>query len=110
MNLVDNVTSELKDLLLRMCDLDNDITAIDEVIEVSKYVLRYNWRFLYTKYDLNLMWKVEDQVLTWLIDISDELNPITVYDNYVEVLDRMENMLRNDNKYEYFFLRKSLCL
>ena len=45
------------------------------------------------------MWKVEDQVLTWLIDISDELNPITVYDNYVEVLDRMKNILRNDDEY-----------
>ena len=99
MNLVDNVTSELKDLLLRMCDLDNDITAIDEVIEVSKYVLRYNCRHSYTEHDLNLMKSVEDQVLSWLVDISDKLYLITVYDNYVEALNCMENMSRNDNEY-----------
>ena len=42
------------------------------------------------------MRSVEDLVLSWLVDISDELDPIPVYDNYVEVLNRMENMLRND--------------
>ena len=42
------------------------------------------------------MRSVENQVLTWLIGISDELDPITVYDNYVKALDRVENMLRNE--------------
>ena len=36
--------------------------------------------------------------LSWLADISDEIESITVYDNYVETLDRMENMLRNDDE------------
>ena len=45
------------------------------------------------------MRSVEDQVLYWLIDVSDEHDPITVYDNYVEALDRMKNMLRNENEY-----------
>ena len=44
------------------------------------------------------MRSVEDQVLSWLIDVTDELDPITFYDNYVEALDRMENMLRSDNE------------
>ena len=44
------------------------------------------------------MRNVDDQVLFWLIDVSDELDPITVYDNYVEALDRMESMLRNDDE------------
>ena len=56
----DNVLSELNDLLVRMCDLTSDITAVGEAIEVSKYVLKYNWRLLYTKYDLNPMRSVED--------------------------------------------------
>ena len=38
----DKALSELNDLMVRMCNLVNDITAIDETIEVSKYVLRYN--------------------------------------------------------------------
>ena len=42
------------------------------------------------------MKSVEDQVLAWLVDVSDELDPITVYDNYVEALDCMKNMLRNE--------------
>ena len=92
----DKALSELNDLLVRMCNLVNDIIAIDETIEVSKYILRYNCRFPYTKYDLNLMRSIEDQVLSWLIDVFDEPDPITVYDNYVEALDRMKNMLRND--------------
>ena len=73
--------SELNDLLVRMRDLVNDITALDEVIEVSKYVLRYNCRLHYAKHDLNLTRSVEDQVLSWLIDACDELDLITVYDN-----------------------------
>ena len=85
----DKALSELRNLLVRMCDLISNITAINEVIEVSKYVLRYNCRLLYTKHDLSLMRSVEDQVLSWLVDISDDLDPITVYDNYVEALDRM---------------------
>ena len=67
-----------------MCDLVSDIIAIDEIIEVLKYVLKYNYRLPYIKYDLNLMRSVEDQVLTLLVDISDELDSITIYDNYVE--------------------------
>ena len=94
-----NVLSELSELLIRMCDLVSDITAIDEVIEVSKYVLRYNCRLPYTKYDINLIRSVEDQALTWLIDISDKLDPIVVYDNYIEALDRIESMLRSDDEY-----------
>ena len=94
----DKTLSELNDLLVRMCDLVSDITIIDEVIEVSKYVLKYNYRLPYTKYDLNLMRSVEDQVLSWLVDISDELDLITVYDNYVEASDCMENMLRDDKE------------
>ena len=38
----DNVLSELSDLQVRMCNLVTDITALDETIEVSKYILRYN--------------------------------------------------------------------
>ena len=87
---------ELNDLLVRMCDLVNDITAIDEAKEVSKYVFKYNCRLLYTRHDINLMRSVEDQVLSWLIDVCHELDPITVHDNYVKALDRMENMLRNE--------------
>ena len=81
-----------------MHDLDSDITVIDEVIEVSKYVLNYKCGLSYTKYDLNLMKSVEDQALTWLVDISDELDLTTVYDNYVEALDHMKNILRNDDE------------
>ena len=92
----DKALSELNDLMVRMCNLVNDITAIDETIEVSKYVLRYNCWLPYTKYDLNLMKSVEDYVLSWLIDVFDESDPITVYDNYVEALDRMKNMLMNE--------------
>ena len=44
------------------------------------------------------MRSVEDQILYWLIDINDELNPIIVYDNYVEALNRKENMLRNNDE------------
>ena len=88
--------SELNDLLSIMRDLDSDITTLDEAIEVSKYVLRYNYRLPYTKYDLNPMGNVEDQVLSWLVDINGELDPITVYDNYVEASDRMENMLSDE--------------
>ena len=80
----DNVISELSDHLVKMHDLVSDINAIDEAIEVSKYILKYNCRLPYTKYDLNLMRSVEDQVLTLLVDISDELDSITIYDNYVE--------------------------
>ena len=95
----DNKTlSELNDLLVRMSDLVSDIIAIDEVIKVSKYILRYNCKLPYTKHDLNLMRSVEDLVLSCLIDVSDEHDTITVYDNYVETLDRMENMLRNDDE------------
>ena len=67
-----------------------DITAINEVIEVSKYVLKYNCRLHYIKYDINLMRSVEDQVLTLLVEISDEYDPITVYDNYDEALDHIK--------------------
>ena len=52
--------SELNNLLIRMCDLVSDITEIDEAIEVSKYVLKYNCRLPYTKHDLNLMRSAED--------------------------------------------------
>ena len=55
---------ELNYLLIRMSDLVSDITIIDKVIEVSKYVLRYTCRLPYTKYDLNLMRSVENQVLS----------------------------------------------
>ena len=48
--------------------------------------------------NLNLMRSVEDHVLTWLVDISDELDLTTVYDNYVEALDHMKNILRNDDE------------
>ena len=44
------------------------------------------------------MRSVENQVLTWLIDINDKLDLITVYDNYVKALNRMENILRNDDE------------
>ena len=81
-----------------MYDLVSDITTIDETIEVSKYVLKYNCRLHYIKYDFNIMWCVEDKLLTWLVHISDELDQITVYDNYVDVLYHMENILRNDDK------------
>ena len=81
-----------------MRDLVSDITATDEVAEVSKYVLNYNCRLLYTKRDLKLMRSVEDQVLAWLVYISDDLDPITVGDDYVEALNRMENMLRSDDE------------
>ena len=77
-----------------MRDLVSDITAID----VSKYAHEYSSRLPYAKYDLNLIRSIEDHVLSWLVDVCDELDPITVYDNYVEVLDRMENMLGNDNE------------
>ena len=56
----DNALSVSRDLLVRMCDLVSDITAIDKAIVVSKYVLKYNCRLLYTKYDLYLMRSVED--------------------------------------------------
>ena len=82
-----------------MYDLVSDITVIDEAIEISKYVLKYKSRLPYIKYDLYLMRSIENQVLTLLVDISNELYPITVYDNYVEVLDHMKNMLRNDDEY-----------
>ena len=94
-----NIISELRDLLLRMYDLVSDITTIDETIEVSKYVLRYNYRLHYTKYDLNIMKSVENKLLTWLVHISDELDLITVYDNYFDALYHIENILRNDNEY-----------
>ena len=81
-----------------MRDLVNDITAIDEAIDVSKYVFKCHCRLPYTKHDINLIRSVEDQVLSWLVDVTDELDPLTVYDNYVEALDRMENMMRNDNE------------
>ena len=92
----DNVILILSDLLLRMYEVFSDITTIYETIEVSKYVLKYNCRPPYTNYDLNLMRSEEDKVLSWLVDVTDEIGPITVYDNYVEALDRMKNMLRND--------------
>ena len=44
------------------------------------------------------MRSVEDQILTQLVDIINELVPITVYDNYVKALDSIENMLKNDDK------------
>ena len=94
----DNVILVQRNHLVRIHGLVSDITAIDEVIEMSKYVLRYNCRLPYTKYDHNLMRSVEDQTLTWLVDDTDELCPIIVCDNYVEALDRMENMLRNDDE------------
>ena len=72
----DKALSELSDLLIRMRDFVSDITAMDEAIEVSKYVLRYNCRLPYTKYDLNLMISVEDQTLSWLIYVYDELDSI----------------------------------
>ena len=97
----DKALSELNDLLVRMCNLVNDITTIDETIEVSKYVLRYNCRLPYTKYDINLMRSVKDQVLSWLIDACHEPDSITAYDNYVKSLNRVENMLRDE--YEYVF-------
>ena len=74
----------------------SDITSLDEAKEVSKYVLRYNCRLSYTKHDLNLMRSVEEHVLSWLVDVCDALDPITIYYNYVEALDRMENKLRNE--------------
>ena len=58
------VLSKLSDLLVGMCDLFSDITTIDEAWEVSKYVFKYNCRFPCTKYDINLMRSVEDQVLS----------------------------------------------
>ena len=81
-----------------MRNMVGDITVIDEAIEASKYVLNYNCRLPYTKHDLNLIRSVEVKILTLLVDISDELDLITVYDNYVEAIDRMENMLRNDDE------------
>ena len=51
----DKVISELSDLLVRVRYLVGDINTIDEVIEVSKYVLEYNYRLPYTRYDLNIM-------------------------------------------------------
>ena len=93
-----NILSELRCLLIRIRELISNITTIDEAIRVSKYVFRYNCRLPSTKYDLKLMRSVENHVLTWLVDISDELDQITVYDNYIEALNRMENMLRNVNK------------
>ena len=95
----DKTLSKLRDLLIRMYDLVSDIIAIDEVIEILKYVLKYNCRLPYTKHDLNLMWSVWNQILTWLVNISDKLDPITVYNNYIETLDHMKNMLRNNNEY-----------
>ena len=74
----------------------NDITVIDETIEVSKYVLRYNCRLLHTKQDLDLMKSVEDRVLSWSVDVNDELDLITVYYNYVVALGRMNDMLRDE--------------
>ena len=38
------------------------------------------------------MRSVEDQVLSWLVNISNKLDPIIVYDNYVEALDHMEHV------------------
>ena len=96
--LEDKTLLELSDILVKICELVNDITVIDKVIEVSKYVLKYNCRLPFTKYDLNIMRSVEDQILTLLVDISYELDTITVYDNYVEALNHMEKMLRNDDK------------
>ena len=57
----DKALSELGDLQVRMRDLVSDITEIDEAIEISKCVLRYNCRLPYTKHDLNLMRSVHDQ-------------------------------------------------
>ena len=51
----DKVLSELNNLLVRMHELVSNITAIDEAIEVLKYVLRYNYELPYTKHDLNIM-------------------------------------------------------
>ena len=65
----DKTLSELRDLLIRICKLVSDITTVNEV---SNYVLKYNCRLPYTKHDINLMRSIEDQVLTWLVDISDE--------------------------------------
>ena len=65
---------------------------------MSKYALKYNCRLPYTKHDLSIMRIIDDHVLTWLLDISDELNLIKVYDNYVEASNRMENMLGNDDE------------
>ena len=96
--LEDKTLLELSDILVKICELVNDITVIDKVIEVSKYVLKYNCRLPFTKYDLNIMRSVEDQILTLLVDISYELDTITVYDNYFEALNHMEKMLRNDDK------------
>ena len=43
----DNVILVQRNLLVRMHDLVSDVSAIDEAIEVSKYVLRYNSRLPY---------------------------------------------------------------
>ena len=51
----DKALPELRDLLVRMRDFVSDITAIDEAVEVSKYVLKYNCRLPYTKHNLNLI-------------------------------------------------------
>ena len=50
------------------------------------------------------MKSVEDLVLSWLIYVCDESNPITVYDNYVEALDHMKNMLRDEWVCFYFMI------
>ena len=94
----DKALSKLNNLKVRMRVLVSNIAAIDEAIDVSKYVLKYNCRLPYTKHDLNLMRNVEEQVLTWFVYISDGSDPITVYVNYIEYLDRMENKLRNDDE------------
>ena len=70
----------------------SNITTIDDSTEVLKYVLKYNCRVPYTKCDLKIMRSVEDQVLSWLVNISNKLDPIIVYDNYVEALDHMEHV------------------
>ena len=88
--------SELSGIMVRIRELVSDITAIDETIEVSKYALKYNHRPPYTEHDLGLMKSVENQVLSWLVDVIDKPYPITVYDDYVEALDRTESMLRNE--------------
>ena len=44
------------------------------------------------------MRSVKDKILFWLVDVIDELDPITIYDNYLEALVRIENMLKNDDE------------
>ena len=50
-----SIPLKLRDLLVRMHVLVSDITTIDEAVEVSKYVLKYNCRLPYTKHNLNLI-------------------------------------------------------